>query len=426
MGQKSRKQRKKREQIEQTKRPVSPAAVMGKARWVWWGMIVLCLVAGIGAWALVPKTSKIEPSSAQTVSAAPVNRYEPRTLSELLALPPGELGRVDFARMNLLCAQGLPGSENLDIEACLSVLDKWADYAAPQILRHMYKFQQAPQDYESSEGYFRVLLLNTILQQDCGVHYNLDRVTTVDFRNAKDLFIHGMINDRNGGTCASIPVILTAVARRLGYPVKLVATKAHLFCRWEAPGDRINLESSCVGLNTYKDDYYRTWPFVINEQTVREEHYLVSMTPAEELSDFLVSRGHCLLDNGYTQEARDAYGAAVRLNPAVRHYRGFLAEAEKKLHPKASEIENINEMLNDMRRARLQYAEIERRANPNRVPAGEPLFGPDGLPSEKWGHLPTPAANGSAGYSPNPQNSDAPAPFPTPDQWGHLPKNDQW
>ncbi len=40
-----------------------------------------------------------------------------------------------------------------------------------------------------------------------------------------------MIADDNGGTCVSMPVLYTAVARRLGYPVKLVLAKGHAFCR---------------------------------------------------------------------------------------------------------------------------------------------------------------------------------------------------
>jgi len=38
---------------------------------------------------------------------------QPRSLAELLALPPDQLEKVDIARMNLLCAEGLRGSEDL-------------------------------------------------------------------------------------------------------------------------------------------------------------------------------------------------------------------------------------------------------------------------------------------------------------------------
>lgn len=40
---------------------------------------------------------------------------QPHTLTELLALPSDQLEKVDTALINLLCAEGLRGSENLDV-----------------------------------------------------------------------------------------------------------------------------------------------------------------------------------------------------------------------------------------------------------------------------------------------------------------------
>lgn len=46
--------------------------------------------------------------------------------AELAALSDAELAQVDIARMNLICAQGIPGSESLDADAVLKLLDEWA------------------------------------------------------------------------------------------------------------------------------------------------------------------------------------------------------------------------------------------------------------------------------------------------------------
>ena len=51
----------------------------------------------------------------------------PETYAELTTLPAEQLEKIDIALMNLLCAEGLPGAENLDIGRCLSVLDHWAE-----------------------------------------------------------------------------------------------------------------------------------------------------------------------------------------------------------------------------------------------------------------------------------------------------------
>lgn len=258
------------------------------------------------------------------------NTIKPASLEELLALPEADLAKVDLAVMNLLCAEGLPGAEKLDVMECSAVMDKWAETVRFETERHLYKFRQAPQDYENSEGFFRMLMLNTVLQQDFGVHYNLERMREIDFSNSKDLFIHGMINDDNGGTCASMPVLVTAVARRLGYPVKLTTAKAHVFCRWEATGDRINLEPSGRGLNTYPDEYYKTWPLPASEEEIKANRYLVALTPKEELAMCLENRGHCLSANSFFAEAEAVFAETLSLCPVMGRYRAFLADARNK------------------------------------------------------------------------------------------------
>ena len=246
------------------------------------------------------------------------NTLTPSSLQELLALSPAQLEKVDVARMNLLCAQGLPGAEKLDtdrIDQCLATLDGWAERVRSETQRYLHKFRENPAEYQHSEGYFRMLMLVTVLQQDLGVRYNAKRERQVDFANARDLFIHGMIDDDNGGTCVSMPVLYTAITRRLGYPVRLVTTKAHLFCRWDAPDDRVNIEGSSRGMLSFDDDYYKSWPHQITDQEVQANHYLASLTPAEELAPFLAARGHCLSDIGRADEARFAYAHAARLDP---------------------------------------------------------------------------------------------------------------
>ena len=49
-----------------------------------------------------------------------------RTVAQLVTLSDAELEQVDIAEMNLLCATGLPGAENLNIDHCLATLDQWA------------------------------------------------------------------------------------------------------------------------------------------------------------------------------------------------------------------------------------------------------------------------------------------------------------
>jgi hypothetical protein len=190
--------------------------------------------------------------------------------------------------------------------------------------------------FHHSPGYFCCYYLLQVLQEDCGVKYNLARVLDPDFQNpncwnpdfsdSRDLFIHGII-DGPGGTCASLPVIYIAVGRRLGYPLKLVETKGHLFFRWDDPAgerlgvpERFNIEGSGKGIGSHPDDYYRHWPHEWTEQDEEIGHSLQSLSPREELAQFLSTRGECLADNGRLQDAMQAYDWACTLTSGDPRY----------------------------------------------------------------------------------------------------------
>jgi len=260
-----------------------------------------------------------------------------KSLDELLVLTPSQLSGVDIARVSLLCAEGLPGATGVNIDKCLATLDAWARRVGHETDRHLYRFTRAPADYSHSEGYFRMLVLVTVLQQDFRVRYNPDRIGGIDFRDSRDLFIHGLLEEPHTGTCASMPVLYVAAGRRLGYPLRLVLTHGHVFVRWESPvgGERFNIECASQGMLSFPDEYYKTWPTALTEDQVRKGRYLLSLGPAEELAVFLESRGHCLLDNSQTRAARIAYEEACRLNPLSPGHWCWLREA---IHRESREL----------------------------------------------------------------------------------------
>lgn len=261
-----------------------------------------------------------------------------KALDDLLAMRAGQIADVDIAEMNLLCATGLPGAENLDIDGSLAKLDQWAVRVRSATKRHLYRAHDPrwADHYKHSEDWLRAEFLAQVLQEDCGVRYNMERIRNIDFRNAKDLFIHGMIGNENGGTCASMPVLYVAVGRRLGYPLKLVLTKGHVFARWDGADGTFNIETTGDGgTDSYPDEYYGTWPLKWTPQEKKASRYLISLSPAEELASFLASRAHCLLDNGRTREALDAYSAARRLAPKDPTYLAWARQAERRVRPPA-------------------------------------------------------------------------------------------
>ncbi len=237
-----------------------------------------------------------------------------RSLLDLIKLPDEELGRYDIALANLLCAKDLPGSEDLDIAAVLTTIDQWADIVRRETDRLSYRFRQNPADFHHSPGYFRMMAMITILQRDLGVRYNPARKNDVseDFnKDSRDVFVHG-ITHGNGGTCPSLPVLYCAVGRRLGYPLKLVCIKSHLFARWDDPpdGERFNIEATNKGMSCYSDEHYLDWPLSSTREEAEAEGWLQSLTPREELADFIRVRGFCRLVHKRYREAANCFALA--------------------------------------------------------------------------------------------------------------------
>ncbi|HOC58153.1 MAG TPA: hypothetical protein PKI20_21220 [Verrucomicrobiota bacterium] len=271
---------------------------------------------------------------------------KPAPLLELLQSGAGAIAVCDIALMNLLCAQGLPGAEDVNHAQCLATLDQWADHIRSETARHLYRYKANPSEFDHSEAYFRMLIMSVVLYEDFGVRYNPDRISAPAdihandhfFAESRDIFLHGLLDPIRDpqpstlnphprlGTCSAMPVLYVAIGRRLGYPLKLVTTKAHLFLRWDSPNERFDMEATGRGMNRYDDEHFKQWPFPVTEDEIKADGYLKSLTPAEELAVFLSLRGHCLREAGRAQEAASAYRAAAELAPRSRAYRLLLAE----------------------------------------------------------------------------------------------------
>lgn len=263
------------------------------------------------------------------------------SLTALAELPKAELDHTDVALMNLLCAQHLPGAGEINISNHLATLDQWAKRVQTETDRHLYRFRANPLEFHSSEAYFRMLMMAVVFYEDFKIRYNPERMSNPEnlnpadrfFADSQDIFLHGLIRDRRMGTCSSMPVLYAAVGRRLGYPLKLVTTKAHLFLRWEDEKERFDLEATGRGMNRYDDEHFKRWPFPVSEDEIRTEGYLKSLTTAEELAVFLSLRANCLKEAGQIQEAADCYAQAARLAPASRSYGLLLADLQQSGHP---------------------------------------------------------------------------------------------
>jgi hypothetical protein len=238
-------------------------------------------------------------------------------------LPDEELGKIDIAVLNLACAVGLPGWEKINVGACLKALDDWA-VGVRKVTEHRLKteFNSYPEVFDYSEPLFRMVKLVLTLKEHCGVRYDPAKIGAkpLDPFELHEQFIHGPIQGP-GGTCATLPVLYAAVGRRLGYPIKLVMAKGHMFCRWDDPvtGERVNIEGSAQGVNTHPDDYYRNWPHPITPDEERDHRFLKSLTPREELAEFVGRRGGQWWWSGNYPRSLAAKVAALAVDPTWEH-----------------------------------------------------------------------------------------------------------
>ena len=231
----------------------------------------------------------------------------------LIKLSDEDVAKVDIAEMNLACAGNLNGAENLDAKACLTTLGYWTAWIRIETERNAHRFRQCSGEFNHSWAEYCIGMMMTVAYQDFGIRYDLERMNDEgEWHDAADSFIHGVIQ-KQCGTCASLPVFYVALGRRLGYPLKLVSAKDHLFARWDTPDERFNIECTNGGLVTESDDRYRAWRDI---SPTEEERLgcLRSMTPREELKSFVFERGHCLADNQRFVEAAETFAIACSLS----------------------------------------------------------------------------------------------------------------
>jgi hypothetical protein len=127
-----------------------------------------------------------------------------------------------------------------------------------------------------------------------------------------------------------------------------VNAKEHLFCRWDKSGERVNVEGTNRGLNSFSDDRYMSWPHPIAQHEVDAGLYLKSLSNAESFAAFLAARGHCLEDSGNRSDAAVCYSLAAKHYPHPM-YRGFLSRL---VRPKT--IDDFPELLAQQERLRQQ------------------------------------------------------------------------
>ncbi|WP_437186747.1 hypothetical protein SH668x_000099 [Planctomicrobium sp. SH668] len=239
--------------------------------------------------------------------------------ANLCSLSNEQLSHRDIAEISLDSAVELPGSEIVDIPACLRVLESWTALVQRGINNALRDRSKFPMCDDLSEAEYRILTMFSVLYRHVGLTLNtecLDPDNIYDGSNSSLHFIHGVLLTGDPATCCTAPVIFTAIGRRLGYPIRLVKTRAHLFCRWVgSDGERFNIEATNQGYYRTPDQHYHTWPLPIYPRALQGGLFLTDLTPRQELALFLHLRGICLLWNLRPSDAVNALYHACQLDP---------------------------------------------------------------------------------------------------------------
>jgi hypothetical protein len=248
------------------------------------------------------------------------------SLGDLLKMSPEQLAKIDIAAMNLLCAAGLPGNKDTEIDNNLLLLDTVAERVASETKRVLHKFHKNPQEYDNSEAIFRMAVMSSVLRKQFKAHYDpnaIDNKSGYRLNNPNNDFMSGLVSLDRTGTCASMPVLFIAMGRRLEYPLKLVASSEHFFVRWDSPEEKFNIEATSPGFNTPDDNHYREWPHKLSESD-RGGWNLKSMNSAEEFATFLALRAETLRQRGALAQAKSFLARAQQLAPASPDVSAFL------------------------------------------------------------------------------------------------------
>jgi len=303
---------------------------------------VLCI--GVLALAVVLMNRKaLWPSSKAGMRPFP-------SIEQLMAMSHDDLVLQDIAVGNLVCAEGLNGSEHLNIRTCVRQLDQWAETATRLTRNNEFRFPAQSQKTGNSINRWRCAALVQYLSQVVGLSFNpllkqrefSQPDDTSYFHDSRDFFIHGLIIESNRGTCASMPVLFASVARRMGYPIKLVTTRNHLFARWDSSSETFNIELTDKFAQFKPDEFYRSFPSQLNPGEVERRGYLVSLSPERELSAFLHLRGMCLWSQGKLAETRDVFAASAQLDPDYKEQgqqNYFVIEVERQIKQGKEEIQ---------------------------------------------------------------------------------------
>lgn len=279
-----------------------------------------------------PNSSLLSLDSPVQPAVNSVSESGPRTVWQLLALPDGELEKVDVIELNLAVAREIPGLEDLEIAKYQRIVDGWANDIRPRLPAAERVFAQTPERWQNDVRFFRLGQVAGYLDQEVGIAYieeqkhaqiearKTGKSVEIRYTNPGDLFVHDLIDNKRG-TCGNMPTLHVAIGRRLGWPVSLAAVKSHTVCRFDDGDVVYNIETTHTeqgGMFSAGSDSDYLKQFNLPSRAVASGSDLNSMTARQMLGYFIGLRARHFADTGRMDLADRDYALARALLPNHR------------------------------------------------------------------------------------------------------------
>ena len=251
------------------------------------------------------------------------------TLWQLLALEDAALEQADVVLLNLCVAKGIPSLADLNIARYVRIVDDWTQQFARVLPGMEENFSKTPERWENDIRFFRIGMLQGFLGHEIGIRYidELRGVRDVRYTDPGDLLLHGII-DTKQGTCANMPALHVAMARRMGWPVSLACVKSHFISRFDDGAVVHNIEATSNHPGSFAsgsdEDYIEQ--FGLPRKAIECGSDLRKLTAREMIGVFLSLRGRHFTDIGLPPEADSSFALARILFPFHRQaYIGAMA-----------------------------------------------------------------------------------------------------
>ena len=249
---------------------------------------------------------------------------------ELIALPDELLAKVDPLVMNLIVASKLPGMADLDIGRYAKLVDEWAILISRGLAAAEIEAAHNDLAYQYDPDLWRAGgMAVAVAGPHIGISYTAE---VLDAGDPIQTFLPGLI-DTKTGTCANMPVLYLAIAHRLGWPLRVVVSRDHFWCRWDDGSKQFNLEATSttsdgqIGsfLSTPDDEYARQ----LGTPRIAIEcgSDFTSLTPRQLLGVFLQTRAAYWAEYDQWDRAEQDLLLARNCFPENRDIYAFLLEA---------------------------------------------------------------------------------------------------